>query len=159
MLRTDAHEHPTGNIPLFPALPFSYLLFLPLFPSIFFSSAPLGLPDFSGLGKIGHLGARHPLLRSWGTPCCGLLMRAGAQARSARWVREPAGITRILEKPQAVVLQGMKFLLNIVREEENLRIPHCLVQDSLNFTLKHLLPVPAGDKVQHQLDHSFDPVR
>lgn len=66
---------------------------------------------------------------------------------------------RVLEEPQTVVLQGMKFLLNIEHEEENLIIPHCLVQDSLNFTLKHLFPVPAGDKGQHQLDHSFDPVR
>jgi len=52
----------------------------------------------------------------------------------------------------------MKFLLNVVHEEENLVIPRCRVQDSQNFTLNHLFPVPAGDKVQHQLDHSFDPV-
>lgn len=57
-----------------------------------------------------------------------------------------------------MVLQGMKFLLNTVHEGENLIIPSCLGQGCLNFTLKHQLPVPAEDKVQHQLDHSFDPV-
>lgn len=38
----------------------------------------------------------------------------------------------------------MKFFLNMVREGENLIIPHCIGQGCLNFTLKHQFPVPAG---------------
>lgn len=75
-------------------------------------------------------------------------MRAGAQGGLQDELR-------VLEEPQTVVLQGMKFPLNVGHEEENLMIPHWLVQDSLIFTLRHLFPLPAGDK--HQLDHSFDP--